>query len=162
PRGLLRARAQSDFSCRLPFCRIRVRHEAPCPREAQCPSRRMKGTQRSHSPLDSAACNLPSRRRGPNTAQIARRCQAPKPAIGTSYPSFDAPGALAKRCSDGPRYGLNVCRTRNRGKGRPVRLLKSLSVLAGVAAAVLVMATAGSAITNGQPDGTSHPYVGLM
>jgi hypothetical protein len=43
-----------------------------------------------------------------------------------------------------------------------MHLRKSLSAFVCAALAVLVMATAGSAITNGRPDGTNHPYVGLM
>jgi hypothetical protein len=39
---------------------------------------------------------------------------------------------------------------------------KRLSVLAAAAVGVLAVATSGSAITNGQPDGDDHPYVGLM
>jgi hypothetical protein len=41
----------------------------------------------------------------------------------------------------------------------PVR--KRLSILAIAVVAVLAVATSGSAITNGQPDGNNHPYVGL-
>jgi hypothetical protein len=37
-----------------------------------------------------------------------------------------------------------------------------LAVLAVAAVAVLATAAGGSAITNGQPDGTNHPDVGLM
>jgi hypothetical protein len=43
-----------------------------------------------------------------------------------------------------------------------MRVRKRLSVLAAAAVTVLVVATTGSAITNGQPDGSNHPYVGLM
>jgi hypothetical protein len=43
-----------------------------------------------------------------------------------------------------------------------MRIGKSLSVLLSAAVAMLVLATAGSAITNGKPDGNNHPYVGLM
>jgi hypothetical protein len=43
-----------------------------------------------------------------------------------------------------------------------MQLRKRLAVLAVAAVAVLATAAGGSAITNGQPDGTNHPYVGLM
>jgi hypothetical protein len=39
---------------------------------------------------------------------------------------------------------------------------KRLAVLAATGVAVLTGATAAVAITNGQPDGDNHPYVGLM
>lgn len=37
-----------------------------------------------------------------------------------------------------------------------------LAVLAAIAASVLAVAVPASAITNGQPDGNAHPYVGLV
>jgi hypothetical protein len=43
-----------------------------------------------------------------------------------------------------------------------MRVRKRLSVLAIAIVAMLAVATSGSAITNGQPDGGNHPYVGLM
>jgi hypothetical protein len=42
-----------------------------------------------------------------------------------------------------------------------MRAHKRVLVLVAAAAAVLIGATAASAITNGQPDGDNHPYVGL-
>jgi hypothetical protein len=47
-------------------------------------------------------------------------------------------------------------------EGRVVmRIRKRLLVLAATSIAVLATAAAGLAITNGQPDGDNHPYVGL-
>ena len=43
-----------------------------------------------------------------------------------------------------------------------MRTRKRMSILAATGIAVLATATAGFAITNGQPDGNNHPYVGLM
>ena len=43
-----------------------------------------------------------------------------------------------------------------------MRVRKRLSLLGAAAVAVLVVASTGSAITNGQSDGNNHPYVGLM
>lgn len=42
-----------------------------------------------------------------------------------------------------------------------MRIRKKLLVLAAASIALLATATAGLAITNGQPDGDNHPYVGL-
>ena len=42
-----------------------------------------------------------------------------------------------------------------------MRMRKGVSVLAAIGIGVLFTATAGLAITNGQPDGNNHPYVGL-
>ena len=43
-----------------------------------------------------------------------------------------------------------------------MRMRKRLAVLAATGVAVLTGATSAIAITNGQPDGDDHPYVGLM
>ena len=43
-----------------------------------------------------------------------------------------------------------------------MRICKSAAALVVIAAVMLVGATGAMAITNGQPDGTNHPYVGLM
>lgn len=43
-----------------------------------------------------------------------------------------------------------------------MRVSRRLSMLAAAAVAVLVVASTGSAITNGQSDGSNHPYVGMM
>jgi hypothetical protein len=43
-----------------------------------------------------------------------------------------------------------------------MRIRKRMSVLVATGIAVLLGATGASAITNGQPDGDNHPYVGLM
>ena len=51
--------------------------------------------------------------------------------------------------------------TRSREGESPMRVRRRLSVLVAMGIAVLAMATAGEAITNGQPDGDNHPYVGL-
>jgi hypothetical protein len=42
-----------------------------------------------------------------------------------------------------------------------MRLSARLAVLLVATIAVLAMATGGSAITNGEPDGDNHKYVGL-
>ena len=42
-----------------------------------------------------------------------------------------------------------------------MRVSRRVSMLAATCIAVLATATAGLAITNGQPDGDNHPYVGL-
>lgn len=43
-----------------------------------------------------------------------------------------------------------------------MRMRKRLAVLTAIGVAVLAGATSAIAITNGQPDGDDHPYVGLM
>lgn len=43
-----------------------------------------------------------------------------------------------------------------------MHLLKQLAVLASTGVVMLVGASGATAITNGQPDGDNHPYVGLM
>ena len=43
-----------------------------------------------------------------------------------------------------------------------MRLSRKLAAIAAAAFALLGSTTAALAITNGQPDGTNHPYVGLL